>query len=86
MVYHNNQRLGYERNKLTTSFQADRVGHDAAIERVAQSPALEPSEAFATCSLERPHLEAAGVNRDTATFEQTGNPLLFIGGGSGKCS
>ena len=102
VVYHNNQRLGhqqvsvhhgdvfacYERNKLTTPFQADRVGHDAAIERVAQSPAPEPSEAFAACSLERPYLEAAGVNSqvDTATFEQTGDPLLLIGRGSGQRS
>ena len=59
MVYHNNQRLGhhkvsvhhsdvfacYERNNFNTPFQADRVGHDAAMERVAQPSAPEPSEA-----------------------------------------
>ena len=59
VVYHNNQRLGhhkvsvhhgdvfacYERNNCNTPFQADRVGHDAAMERVANASAPEPSEA-----------------------------------------
>ena len=100
MVYHNNQRLGhyqvsvhhgdvfacYERNNFNTPSQADRVGHDAAIERIAQPPAPEPSEAVEPSAPERSYLEAVGDDSqmDTATFEQTGDPLLLIGRASGQ--
>ena len=56
VVYHNNQRLRhhkvsvhhgdvfacYERNNCNTPFQADRIGHDAAMERVAKPQHRSP--------------------------------------------
>ena len=58
-VYHNNQRLRhhkvsvhhgdvfacYERNNCNTPFQADRIGYEVAMERVANAPAQAHSEA-----------------------------------------
>ena len=62
--------------------------HDAAIERIAQPPAPEPSEAVEPSAPERSYLEAVGDDSqvDTATFEQTGDPLLLIGRASGQRS
>ena len=78
----------YERNKLNTPFQADRIWQDAAKEIVAQCPSSKPSEAAAARSLERPYLEVEGIDNlvDTATFKQTGDPLLLISRGSGQRS
>ena len=102
VVYHNNQRLGhhkvsvhhgdvfacYERNNSNTPFQADRVGHDAAMERVAQPPAPEPSEAVEPLASEILSFDAVGDDShvDTDTFEQAGDPLLLIGRASGQRS
>ena len=102
VVYHNNQRLGhhrvsvhhgdvfacYERNNFHTPFQADRVGYDAAKERVAAAPESEPIEAAEPIAPERSYFEAVGDDSqvDTATFEQTGDPLLLIGRASGQRS
>ena len=100
VVYHNNQRLGhhrvsvhhgdvfacYERNSSNTPFQADRVGHDAAMERVAHAPAPQPSETVEPHASELFTLDAVGddSHEDTATFDQTGDPLLLIGRASGQ--
>ena len=102
VVYHNNQRLEhhrvpvhhgdvfacYERNNSHTPFQADRVEYDAAKERVAAAPESEPIEAAEPIAPERSYLEAVGDDSqvDTATFEQTGDPLLLIGRASGQRS
>ena len=102
VVYHNNQRLGhhkvsvhhgdvfacYERNNCNTPFQADRVEHDAAMERVANALAPEPSEAVEPLASELYSSDAVGDDShvDTATFEQTGDPLLLIGRASGQHS
>ena len=102
VVYHNNQRLRhhkvsvhhgdvfacYERNNCNTPFQADRIGHDAAMERVANAPAPEPSEAVDPFASELSFPDAVGDDShvDTATFEQTGDPLLLIGRASGQRS
>ena len=102
VVYHNNQRLGhhkvsvhhgdvfacYERNNCNTPFQADRVEHDAAKERVANALAPEPSEAVEPLASELLSSDAVGDDShvDTATFEQTGYPLLLIGRASGQRS
>ena len=102
VVYHNNQRLRhhkvsvhhgdffacYERNNINTPFQADRIGHDAAMERVANAPAPVHSEAVEPPVSEHSVPDAAGdvSHVDTATFEETGDPLLLIGRGSGRRS
>ena len=102
VVYRNNQRLRhhkvsvhhgdvfacYERNNCNTPFQADRIGHDAAMERVANAPAPEPSEAVDPFASELSFPDAVGDDShvDTATFEQTGDPLLLIGRASGQRS
>ena len=102
VVYHNNQRLRhhkvsvhhgdvfacYERNNCNTPFQADRIGHDAAMERVANAPAPEPSEAVDPVASELSFPDAVGDDShvDIATFEQTGDPLLLIGRANGQRS
>ena len=102
VVYHNNQRLRhhkvsvhhgdvfacYERNNCNTPFQADRIGHDAAMQRVANAPAPEPSEAVEPLASELSFSDVVGDDShvDTATFEQTGDPLLLIGRASGQRS
>ena len=102
VVYHNNQRLEhhrvsvhhgdvfacYERNNSHTPFQADRVEYDAAKERVAAAPGSELIEAAETIAPERSNLEAVGDDSQvvTATFEQTGDPLLLIGRATGQRS
>ena len=102
VVYHNNQRLRhhkvsvhhgdvfacYERNNCNTPFQADRIWHDAAMERAANAPAPEPSEAVDPFASELSFPDAVGDDShvDTATFEQTGDPLLLIGRASGQRS
>jgi len=102
VVYHNNQRLRhhkvsvhhgdffacYERNNCNTPFQADRIGYDAAMERVANASAPVHTEAV------EPPVSASSTfddadedsHVDIATFEQTGDPLLLIGRDSGRCS
>ena len=102
VVYHNNQRLrhykvsvhhgdvfaSYERNNCNTPFQADRIGHDAAMERVPNAPAPVHSEAVEPPVSELSFPDAAGDDShvDTATFKQTGDPLLLIGRDSGEGS
>ena len=97
VVYHNNQRLRhhkvlvhhgdffacYERNDSNTPFQADRIGYDAAMERVANTPAPVHSEA-AEPTVSVPDANDDAGHEDTAAFEQTGNPLFLIGRGSGR--
>ena len=102
VVYHNNQRLRhhkvsvhhgdffacYERNNSNTPFQADRIGYDAAMERVANAPAPVHSEAVEppVSAISVPDAAGDDSHVDTATFEQTGDPLLLIGRGSGRRS
>ena len=102
VVYHNNQRLRhhkvpvhhgdffacYERSDSNTPFQADRIGYDVAMEWVANAPAPVHSEA-AGPTVSVPSAPDAADNArhdDTATFEQTGDPLLLIGRDSGRRS
>ena len=102
VVYHNNRRLRhhkvpvhhgdvfacYERNDCNTPFQADRIGYDAAMERVANAPAPVHSEA-AEPTVSVPSVPDAAdddSHEDNATFEQTGDPLLLIGSRSGRRS
>ena len=71
-----------------TPFQADRIGYDVAMEWVANAPAPVHSEA-AGPTVSAPSVPDAADNArhdDTATFEQTGDPLLLIGRDSGRQS
>ena len=102
VVYHNNQRLRhhkvsvhhgdffacYERNDCNTPFQVDRIGYEAAMEWVANAPAQAHSEAAGPSETEPVVPDAAGEDghENTATFEQTGDPLLLIGRNSGRRS
>ena len=102
VVYHNNQRLRhhkvsvhhgevfacYERNNCNTPFQADRIGYEVAMERVANAPAQAHSEAAGPSETEPVVPDTAGKagHENTATFEQTGDPLLLIGRNSGQRS
>ena len=102
VVYHNNQRLGhhmvsvhhgdvfacYERNNCNTPFQADRVVHEAAMERVVNASPSDPSEAVEPLASGLLPSDVGGDDShvDTATFEQTGDPLLLIGRASGQRS
>ena len=102
VVYHNNRRLRhhkvpvhhgdffacYERNDCNTPFQADRIGYDAAMEWVANAPAPLHSEAAGptVSAPSAPDAADDDSHEDTATFEQTGNPLLLIGRDSGRRS
>ena len=102
VVYHNNQRLRhhkvsvhhgdffacYERNDCNTPFQVDRIGYEAAMEWVANAPAQAHSEAAGPSESEPVVPEAAveAGHENTATFEQTGDPLLLIGRNSGRRS
>ena len=97
VVYHNNQRLRhhkvsvhhgdvfacYERNNCNTPFQADRIGHEAVMERVANAPAPEPSEAVEPLASELSFSDAVG---DDSHVDTTGDPLLLIGRASGQRS
>ena len=87
-VHHGDVFACYERNNFHTPFQADRVEYDAAKERVAAAPESEPIEAAEPIAPERSFFEAVGDDSqvDTATFEQTGDPLLLIGRASGQRS
>ena len=101
-VYHNNQRLRhhkvsvhhgdvfacYERNNCNTNFQADRIGYEAAMEWVANAPAQAHSEAAGPSETEPvvPYAAGEAGHENTATFEQTGDPLLLIGRNSGRRS
>ena len=78
----------YERNNPHTPFQIDRVEYDAAQERVAAAPGSELIEAAETIAPERSDLAAVGDDSQvvTATFEQTGDPLLLIGRATGQRS
>ena len=101
-VYHNNQRLRhhkvsvhhgdvfacYERNNCNTPFQADRIGYEVAMEWVANAPAQAHSEAAGpseTVPVVPDTADEAG-HENTATFEQTGDPLLLIGRNSSQRS
>ena len=102
VVYHNNQRLGhhrvsvhhgdvfacYERNNCNTPFQAARIGYEVAMEWVANAPAQAHSEAAGpseTVPVVPDTADEAG-HENTATFEQTGDPLLLIGRNSSQRS
>ena len=102
VVYHNNQRLRhhkvsvhhgdffacYERNNSNTPFQDDRIGYDAAMERVTNASAPVHSESVGPPVSAFSAPDAAGNDSqvDTATFEQTGDRLLLIGRDSGRRS
>ena len=91
-VHHGDVFACYERNNLNTPFQADRIGYDTAMERIAQPSAPEPSEAVEPIAPENTSFDAVDddsqVDIDTVeqTFEQTGDPLLLIGRARGQLS
>ena len=70
----------YERNDCNTPFQVDRIGHEAATEWVANAPAPVHSEAAgpSVSELVVPDAAVEVGHENTATFEQTGDPLLLI--------
>ena len=100
VIYHNNQRLRhhkvsvhqgdffacYERCDSTAPFQADRPVTDVAQGWVANAPMLVPSEAAGFTTLVPSVGDATGSARIDASpsFENTGDPLLLIGRGSGR--
>ena len=100
VIYHNNQRLRhhkvsvhqgdffacYERCDSAAPFQADRPVTDVAQGWVANAPMLVPSEAAGSATLAPSVGDATGSARNDAspTFENTGDPLLLIGRGSGR--
>ena len=100
VIYHNNQRLRhhkvsvhqgdffacYERCDSAAPFQADRPVTDVTQGWVAHAPTLVPSEAAGSPTLVPSVGDAAGGAQNDAspTFENTGDPLLLIGRGSGR--
>jgi len=100
VIYHNNQRLRhhrvsvqqgdffacYERGDSTAPFQVDRPVTDIAQGWVANAPMLVPSEAAGSAPLVHLDGDATDSARNDAspTFENTGDPLLLIGRGSGR--
>ena len=93
VAYHNNQRLRhhkvpvhhgdffacYRRSDSNTPFQTDRIGSDAAMEAVHSEAAGSTVSAPLV-----PDAADSARHDDTATFEQTGDPLLLIGRVSGR--
>ena len=87
-VHHGDVFACYERNNCNTPFQADRIGYEVAMERVANAPAQAHSEAAGpseTVPVVPDTADEAG-HENTATFEQTGDPLLLIGRNSSQRS
>ena len=62
-VHHGDVFACYERNNCNTNFQADRIGYEAAMERVANAPAQAHSEAAGPSETEPVVPYAAGATR-----------------------
>ena len=87
VIYHNNQRLRHHKVSVHQGdFFADRPVTDVAQGWVANAPMLVPSEAAGSTTLVPSVGDATGSARNDAspTFENTGDPLLLIGRGSGR--
>ena len=84
-VHHGDVFACYERNNCNTPFQADRIGYEVAMERVANAPAQEAAGPSETAPVVPDTADEAG-HENTATFEQTGDPLLLIGRNSSQRS
>ena len=88
-VHHGDVFACYERNNCNTPlFKRIEWSMMQPWERVANALAPEPSEAVEPLASELLPSDAVGDDSHvgTATFEQTGNPLLLIGRASGQRS